>query len=344
MNYSDKSFDNKVFLVIPAVLGIFLYLNVYLGSFFSGQEYFSLQSILFKIIQLYLYWFISEKIVNLNDKITTSRFLISIVTIATISIVTAASYKQYLIITEPQNDSLSWVHFANYATHGIIVAFAVTLLSMLVTTMKKQQQVLLRNALLEKENIKAQLHALQMQVDPHFLFNNFNTLQSMIDTKNNKAQSYLKNLSGLFRQLLYHRDEQLISLKDDVEIALLFINLLKGRFNEAISIEITLGDIDGFYLPPFTLQILLENVVKHNRIDARHSICCNICQFDEFIVVKNNCHTKRNSYASTGIGLYNLKSRYALLSEKRIGNERMVEDGNDTFKVKVPLLKIGMYD
>jgi len=181
MNYSDKSFDNKVFLVIPAVLGVFLYLNVYLGSFFSGQEYFSLQSIILKIIQLYLYWFISEKIVNLGDKITTSKFLISIVTIATISIVTAASYKQYLIITDPQNDSLSWVHFANYATHGIIVAFAVTLLSMLVTTMKRQQQVLLKNTLLEKENVKAQLYALQMQVDPHFLqgksmlitFNNF---------------------------------------------------------------------------------------------------------------------------------------------------------------------------
>jgi len=166
----------------------------------------------------------------------------------------------------------------------------------------------------------------------------------MIDTKNIEAQSYLKNLSDLFRQLLYHRDEQLISLKDDVKFAQLFINLLKGRFNESLSIEITLDDIGGFYLPPFTLQILLENVVKHNRIDATHSISCNIYQFDQFIIVENNCHTKRNSYTSTGIGLNNLKRRYALLSEKTIEIERMVEDGNDIFKVKVPLLRIRKYD
>ena len=344
MDSPAKLPENKIFLAIPILLGIVLYLNMYVASFFDGQEYFSLQSLILQIIKIYLYWYISSKIISIGNRVTAINFLISILTITVVSVVIAASYKHYLIVTDPQDDSLSWVHFANYGTHGIIVAFTVTLLAMLVMIMKKQQQVLVENTLLEKATVKAQLHALQTQVNPHFLFNNLNTLQSMIDTENIEAQNYLKNLSDLFRQILNHRDDPLVTLKEEIEFSQLFIHLLKGRFNTSLKVEMSLQNTDEFHLPPFTLQMLLENVIKHNRIDETHPIHCRIMQSKESITVQNNQNKKTNSNASTGVGLENLKRRYALLSDQDISIETMGKEGSERFKVTVPLLRINKYD
>ncbi|MBV1911454.1 MAG: sensor histidine kinase [Kangiellaceae bacterium] len=344
MNSSPKLQERKLFWTIPAILGLFLYLNMYAASFFSSQEYFSLQAIILQIANLYLYWYISSKVLNLGNKITAYNFFISIATISTISIVSSALFKQYLIIFEPQYDSLSWVHFANYSTHAVIVAFTVTLLAMLVMTLKTQQLAEIENALLEKSTVNAQLRALQTQLDPHFLFNNLNTLQSMIEPKNTDAQDYLKNLSDLFRHILNNRDNQLITLEEEIGYSELFIALLRGRFKDWLTVEFRLEDTQMFYLPPFALQSLLENVIKHNRIDNTHFISCSIIQSYEALTITNNRHRKIDNGTSSGIGLENLQQRYHLLSDEKIEVIDCDVQEESTFQVKIPLLKINNYD
>lgn len=331
--------NNKVVLLFPAVLGLFLYLNIYVSSFFSGLEYFSWTSILLNIIKLYVFWFISVWIFNRSDRQSAISFIYSIITITIISAVFSAVHKQYLIYSDPQNDTLSWVHFVNYATEGVIAGLAITLLALLVHTMKAQQEILIKNANLEKANIKAQLHALQTQVNPHFLFNNLNTLQSMISEDNLEAQNYLKILADLFREMLNNRDVELVSLEQELEFSRLFIDLLKGRFKDNLEVHFKLQNTREYHVPPFTLQMLLENVIKHNRLDHAHRIEIMITQADNVLLVQNNCHPKHKEIGGNGIGLENLRRRYDLLSEKSI----QIKEGNN-FRVTIPLLKVKQHD
>lgn len=339
MESSDKTLDKKVFWIIPGVLGIFLYLNMYVSSFFNGVETFSLSSVFMFICRLYLFWFISSWILNRERKLTLTGFSSSIIIVTLVSIGWASAFKQYLIVSWSQNDSIGWIHLVNYGTEGVIIAFSVTMLAMLVHIMNRQQKILVENAELEKAAVKAQLHALQTQINPHFLFNNLNTLQSMIPVENTDALDYLKTLADLFREMLTNRDIELIPLEQELEFSRLFIHLLKGRFKDSFSVDIQLEENSHYYIPPFTVQMLLENIIKHNRLDDTHKVNCYIIQSGATLLIKNNQHQKHDVGYSAGLGLENLKRRYALLSDKVI---KISSDAQ--FEVTIPLLRVSQYD
>lgn len=189
----------------------------------------------------------------------------------------------------------------------------------------------------EKEHIKAQYEALKSQLSPHFLFNSFNTLMGLIEERPLDAKDYLQDLSELFRQILQLREQSLIPLEHELTIAQRYIALQKRRFNKAfeVSIEIPPGELHKL-LPPLSLQLLLENALKHNVVSKLQPLKISIFIQDHRLWVTNPVNQRNGPKPpSTGYGLQSLKKKYILLSEEEVS----VLEEAAYFSVVLPLIE-----
>ena len=189
--------------------------------------------------------------------------------------------------------------------------------------------------LLKRESLQAQLSALKTQVNPHFLFNNLNTLSAVIPDNPEQAIDFVQQLSKVYRHILEVRDEQSIQLKDELEVLQAYAFLLKTRFGENLSISVR---VTGEYLQqrvvPLSLQILMENAIKHNVISSARPLTIDVYAGRGQLVVSNTLQKKNQLVESTGIGLDNIRNRYRLLGDRMVE----VEEGPESFTVKIPLL------
>jgi len=189
---------------------------------------------------------------------------------------------------------------------------------------------------LKKITAEQKLNTLKNQVNPHFLFNSLNTVVTMIPDEPKLAIEFVQNLSKTYRNILEVRDEKLIPIKQELIALDSYIYLLKTRFQGKIQIYNHLDRhlLDKFILP-LSLQILLENAVKHNITSKSKPLRIGISEEDGYIVVQNNLQKKEQQYNSTKMGLANIRSRYRLL----VGEEILVEETADAFTVKLPIIE-----
>lgn len=200
---------------------------------------------------------------------------------------------------------------------------------------KERDKRLQRVSLLEKEKAESQLAALKAQINPHFLFNSFNTLAAIIEENRSGAVEYVEKLSDFYRSMLQFRDKELIPLEEELEMVKNYSYLLQKRFGNNFSLQIELKEKQVFIVP-LTLQILLENAVKHNVISKSKPLNVLVCMDGpDYIMVKNNLQKKIKPEDSTHFGLQSLVKRYELISKKRI----RIEENGEYFRVSIPLLK-----
>ncbi len=189
---------------------------------------------------------------------------------------------------------------------------------------------------LEKITAEQKLSTLKNQVNPHFLFNSLNTVVTMIPEEPNMAIKFVQKLSKTYRNILELRDEKLISISEELNALDSYIFLLKTRFQGKIHIYNSIEeDMQGDFILPLSLQILIENAVKHNVTSSAKPLTIKIFIEDEHIVVRNNLQKKDQQYNSTKMGLENIRSRYKLIAERSIN----VEESDEYFTVKLPLIK-----
>jgi len=191
---------------------------------------------------------------------------------------------------------------------------------------------------LQKEMKESELQLLRAQIDPHFLFNNLNILDILINLDPKKASRYTKRLSSLYRYMIRHKDQDVVSLKEEWAFSEDYIFLLEQRFDELFLFENELNDknLDTYFIPPASMQTLLENIVKHNFALPDQPIHAVIYLEEDMLCVKNDRKPKQNVKDSTGTGLTNLKKRIKLLTDQTV----IIEQTEDTFTVKVPLVKL----
>ena len=198
---------------------------------------------------------------------------------------------------------------------------------------RQREQRLQRLNQLERQKIASELAALKAQINPHFLFNSFNALIDAIEEDPQKAVEYVEQLSDFYRSLLQFRDQQLISLEEELRLVRNFDFLLRKRFGENFKLIFDVSTETGF-IPPLTLQILVENAVKHNIISKARPLEVEIkVEKEGKLSVINNLQPKVQRERSTQFGLEGLQKRYELLDGGRIQIERSV----GSFKVTVPL-------
>lgn len=189
---------------------------------------------------------------------------------------------------------------------------------------------------LEKVTAEQKLSTLKNQVNPHFLFNSLNTLVTIIPEEPELAIKFVQELSKSYRKILEVRDEKLITLKTELDSLESYMYLLKTRFQGKILFENTLAaDVLNQFILPLSLQILIENAVKHNITSTSKPLKIKIYNEDDFVVVENNLQKKDQIFSTTKLGLANIKSRYQLLINKNI----FIVESKDSFKVKLPIIK-----
>ncbi|MEO9871310.1 sensor histidine kinase [Ekhidna sp.] len=187
---------------------------------------------------------------------------------------------------------------------------------------------------LKTEQVSTQYESLKNQVNPHFLFNSFNALSSLVYEDQDKAVEFIRKLSNVYRYVLECKDEEVVELSKEMDFAKNFIFLQKIRFGDNLSFDINTSNPSA-YVPPLAIQILIENAVKHNVVSEQYPLNVKLDIDDEYCTITNNLKEKKTK-DSTGIGLDNLISRYRYLTDKEV----KVEKTENTFVVKLPLLKI----
>ena len=186
---------------------------------------------------------------------------------------------------------------------------------------------------LEKDNIEARYEALKAQINPHFLFNSLNSLTSMVGD-NKQVVEYIQDLSGLLRYMMNSGEKELVPLQDELEITNSYISVQMTRFSGSLEIHVNVPEnLHKQFIPPLTLQTLVENCIKHNVISREKPLRIDIRADNESLSVINNLQKKLVA-DSTGQGLNNIRGRYSFFTTKEI----KVEEREGYFKVTVPWL------
>jgi LytS/YehU family sensor histidine kinase len=172
-------------------------------------------------------------------------------------------------------------------------------------------------------------------VNPHFLFNSFNTLIELIEEDQVKAVEHVEQLSEFFRNILQVRDKDLIPLREELRLLDTYFYLEQRRFGDRIALHTVIPEeLRDQLLPPLTLQLLVENAIKHNAATLGSPLVVEVRTFDHSIEVSNPIQVRRVSAPSTGFGIHSIRQRYAALTPRSV---EVMNDGA-YFRVRIPLL------
>ena len=228
------------------------------------------------------------------------------------------------------------VHVYTHPLRDFLLSGIITLSCYLMNRSLKSRKVMMEMQQLKIENIANQFEALKNQLNPHMLFNSLNTLYSLIRESPEKAQEYLNELSKVMRYTLQKdSDSHSISVKEKMEFVYSYIYLLKMRYEDNLTFKFEIAESEmNKKLPKMSIQLLIENAVKHNEISNRHPLSIEVRTKNDSIKVSNRLQLRRGTVSSTGIGLSNLSNRYKLLYKKDIE----IIETDDTFTVVLPLI------
>jgi sensor histidine kinase YesM len=190
---------------------------------------------------------------------------------------------------------------------------------------------------LKKENLQSQLEGLKGQVNPHFLFNSLNSLSSLISEDPEKAEKFLDEMSKVYRYLLRTNEEGLTTLESEMQFIQSYFHMLKTRYGDGLKMETRIDEhYLSYQLPPLTLQMLVENAVKHNMILKQSPLKILIMTTNSGrLVVSNNLQRKDRMVSSNKVGLTNIVNKYRLMKKEDIS----VRDDGKEFAVVVPLIQ-----
>ena len=193
----------------------------------------------------------------------------------------------------------------------------------------------LENERFKGEIAQANLAILKNQLDPHFMFNNFNTLYYLIDEDSALAKKFLKNVSTIYRYILQNNDRALIPAREEYEMACQYLEVIQQRYTALLTLEdeVSHAALDEADVPPLVLQQLIENAIKHNRIDEESPLKLTFRSDNGFLTVTNNRNPKRPEHTAK-TGLDNIRKRYEYLTDRKV----VVDQQPKVFSVSIPLI------
>lgn len=239
-----------------------------------------------------------------------------------------------------------WLHIAIYnnqrlsdsdsinLTRDIVVAIIAILIAMILYNLSRHHMLRIDKEKMETENLMVRYEALENQLDPHFLFNSLNTLSGLIGNDDNKAQNYLQQLASTYRYIMQNR--RLVNLEQELQFVKSYCEMMQIRYGSNITFVRNIDrSLLHYQIIPISIQLLIENAIKHNVISSRHplTITLETTSADTFRV-SNAIQQKQEENTSVGLGLVNLTNRYQLLCKKDVSIS--IKDG--FFIVEIPLL------
>jgi len=221
---------------------------------------------------------------------------------------------------------------------GAVSIILIYIIQYALNSAAKAQEVSLQNEMLKTENLRSQFEILRQQVNPHFLFNSLSTLRAMIRSKDPNCEEYVLKLSEIYRQLLVKRQQDLVSLKEELEFVHDYTFMLFARFGKMLKVTIDIPEeLLRYQLPTFSLQLLLENCIKHNVISSEKSLEIKIfSSIADTVTIENRIQPKITREEHSGYGLENLVQRYRLLG---LPDGVFIYSDDEIFRVRIKLLQ-----
>ncbi len=341
----------KLEVIKKAALNL-LYINIIVSLFIflidGGEKTFERYSVTFLISGMYTF-FIGLGNGFLNDYLdskfswtdeTRKRTIAAIVgtLLMNVALVYFCNYLNFIVIQgkNPEkffNGEMNFINwfFINFAIMISAIGHARGFMAAWKNSTKKEvveQKLIAKSA-------NAQFESLKNQLDPHFLFNSLNVLDSLIEENPFQAQRFTNSMSKIYRYVLEQKDKELVSVEEEIDFAKTYCELLKTRFEDAVTFDFNISEEDkkGFVVP-LSLQLLLENSIKHNFATSSKPLNIKIFTEKGNLIIENNLQTRELPNTSTGVGLANIVSRYNLLTERNV----FVEKSEAFFRVKLPIL------
>ena len=218
-----------------------------------------------------------------------------------------------------------------------LLLLALFLLSRMLRFQRNSQLFQLKSEQLEKQQLVNEISILKTQVNPHFLFNSLSILSSLVRVDPDLSERFIDQLSRSYRYILEQKDQTLVTLRTELLFIESYSFLLKIRFENKFKVDIQLPDhiLDKYKIAPLTLQLLIENAVKHNRMSVSEPLIITVSfEEPEMLIIKNKLQPRSTPSVSTGIGLQNIMNRYTLLTNRSV----WAGEANDHFVVKIPLI------
>jgi two-component system, LytTR family, sensor kinase len=224
--------------------------------------------------------------------------------------------------------------FKNY-TFGLWITLTIVAIFHFIYFYNRYQKNKIKEQKIIAGTASAKFDALKNQLDPHFLFNSLNVLTSLIEENPNNAQKFTTSLSKVYRYVLEQKNKELVTVDEELEFAKTYMSLLKMRFEDSIIFDIPeKASNPESKVVPLSLQLLLENAVKHNTVTSSKPLHIKIYEANGTLVVENNLQPKQIIKKSSGVGLSNIMQRYQLLTNKKVNINQQAK----SFAVAIPML------
>jgi len=204
--------------------------------------------------------------------------------------------------------------------------------------MKQWKNSKVESEALQKESVKSQLLNLKNHLDPHFLFNNLNILSTLIEKGEKNSTDYINKFAEVYRYMLQNNTKELILLSDELEFIQSYLQLIKMRFQDALRFNVDIpSEKLELTIPPLTIQMLIENCIKHNSLNDSNPLQIDIAyRKQNYLLIKNNLTARKVRFHSNGSGLENIKNRYSFFTDRKI----TIENDGAHFLVQIPLIEL----
>ena len=218
---------------------------------------------------------------------------------------------------------------------ALIITMVVTLFFHVIYFYKKAQENKVKEQKIIAGTASAKFESLKNQIDPHFLFNSLNVLSSLIEENPDNAQRFTTSLSKIYRYILEQKDKELVSVAEELSFAKTYMNLLKMRFENSLFYELpdTISNPEAKVVP-LSLQLLLENTVKHNVVSEQRPLHIRIIDKGDYLVIQNDYQKKEVLNDRQGVGLQNIINRYGIITNRKV----LIEQNEKEFSVSIPIL------
>ncbi|MGX7668323.1 histidine kinase [Flavobacterium pedocola] len=329
------------------VLGLIVFVVLTFISWLTGQkitldnnllmnfQYTLLYSVCLYMVNALI--FISLDKIFADNRFTFKRILIGFLSSFVASVLTIfllRIFEEVVIVGASFETFMINERAANYVV-ATIMTFIVTLIFHAVFFYRSYQENRVKEQKIIAGTASAKFESLKNQIDPHFLFNSLNVLSSLIEENPDNAQKFTSSLSKIYRYVLEQRDKELVSIEEELAFAKTYMNLLKMRFENSVFYELPekVNNPEAKVVP-LSLQLLLENTVKHNVVSEKKPLRIRIFERNNCLIVQNDLQKKEVLKDRQGVGLQNIISRYAILTDRKV----TITQSEKEFTVELPLL------
>lgn len=340
---NKKSFTTL--LCVSVAVGLFIFL------FFNGKDYHTPKylAVSIGVAMLYSYligygnfvmnYFLSKKFSWIDQTRERTIFGIIGAVLVNIILVLACNYVNLILVNN--NNPENFFKGSMLVIHLISVNISLLISAILhakdfMEEWKKSAKSQVTEQKIIAKSANAQFESLKNQLDPHFLFNSLNVLSALIDENPEQALRFTSSMSKIYRYVLDEKDKELVTVEEELEFAKTYCELLKTRFEDSVIFEVEVEEkVRKMFVVPLSLQLLLENAIKHNFATDSKPLVIKIYSENQQLIVENNLQRREIISEREGIGLSNIIQRYSLLTNDRV----IIDQSEAYFKIKLPILK-----